>query len=215
MGCYGNLHQTYGCLPQQSKEASEACGGELVKGTGSLLVARIYHCLACCAPCLSLPLSNLLCSVPAHRLSQTLFLLTLLTSQFQHFPKSRAAVCSLNGCSPQLWLRSGDWATDQLWDSSRSWMYNMKNPQKHVGRTDQMLGAMADILGSFVLPSHQWVCAIWLPSLMNSILSIHIKVMKYLHINIKYFLNNEWKNILRNTWIYINGVDYLLIWVLY
>ncbi|XP_069826448.1 rho guanine nucleotide exchange factor 25 isoform X2 [Dendropsophus ebraccatus] len=36
-------------------------------------------------------------------------------------------------------------------------MYNMKNPQKHVGRTDQMLGAMADILGSLVLPSHQWI----------------------------------------------------------
>ncbi|XP_066440511.1 rho guanine nucleotide exchange factor 25 isoform X2 [Eleutherodactylus coqui] len=36
-------------------------------------------------------------------------------------------------------------------------MYNMKNPQRHVGRTDQMLGAMADILGSFVLPSHQWI----------------------------------------------------------
>ncbi|XP_071990963.1 rho guanine nucleotide exchange factor 25 isoform X3 [Engystomops pustulosus] len=36
-------------------------------------------------------------------------------------------------------------------------MYNMKNPQRHVGRTDQMLGAMADILGSLVLPSHQWI----------------------------------------------------------
>ncbi|XP_063808401.1 rho guanine nucleotide exchange factor 25 isoform X2 [Pseudophryne corroboree] len=36
-------------------------------------------------------------------------------------------------------------------------MYNMKAPQKHAGRTDQMLGAMADILGSLVLPSHQWI----------------------------------------------------------
>ncbi|CAH2224482.1 rho guanine nucleotide exchange factor 25 isoform X1 [Pelobates cultripes] len=33
----------------------------------------------------------------------------------------------------------------------------MKAPQKHTGRTDQMLGAMADILGSFGLPSHQWM----------------------------------------------------------
>ncbi|KAM8975307.1 rho guanine nucleotide exchange factor 25 isoform 2-T2 [Pelodytes ibericus] len=33
----------------------------------------------------------------------------------------------------------------------------MKAPQKHAGRTDQMLGAMADILGSFGLPSHEWI----------------------------------------------------------
>ncbi|XP_040196826.1 rho guanine nucleotide exchange factor 25 isoform X1 [Rana temporaria] len=36
-------------------------------------------------------------------------------------------------------------------------MYNMKTPQRHVARTDQMLGAMADILGSLVLPSHPWI----------------------------------------------------------
>ncbi|XP_075708085.1 rho guanine nucleotide exchange factor 25 isoform X2 [Rhinoderma darwinii] len=76
---------------------------------------------------------------------------------FQHFLKSRAAVYNLNGCSPPKWLRIGDWAIDKLQDYSRSWMHNMKNPQRHVGRTDQMLGAMADILGSFVLPSHQWI----------------------------------------------------------
>ncbi|MEE6471755.1 hypothetical protein FKM82_009356 [Ascaphus truei] len=33
----------------------------------------------------------------------------------------------------------------------------MKAPQRHTGRTDQMLGAMADILGSFGRPSHQWI----------------------------------------------------------
>ncbi|XP_078545090.1 rho guanine nucleotide exchange factor 25 isoform X1 [Lissotriton helveticus] len=33
----------------------------------------------------------------------------------------------------------------------------MKAPQKSSGRTDQMLGAMADILSSFGLPSHQWL----------------------------------------------------------
>nr|XP_033793371.1 rho guanine nucleotide exchange factor 25 isoform X1 [Geotrypetes seraphini] len=33
----------------------------------------------------------------------------------------------------------------------------MKAPQRTPARTDQMLGAMADILSSFALPSHQWL----------------------------------------------------------
>ncbi|XP_074836209.1 rho guanine nucleotide exchange factor 25 isoform X2 [Carettochelys insculpta] len=33
----------------------------------------------------------------------------------------------------------------------------MKAPQRAVGRTDQMLGAMADILSSMALPSQQWL----------------------------------------------------------
>ncbi|KAM9320958.1 rho guanine nucleotide exchange factor 25 [Gastrophryne carolinensis] len=36
-------------------------------------------------------------------------------------------------------------------------MYNMKSPQRHGARTDQVFGAMADILGSLVLPSHPWI----------------------------------------------------------
>ena len=34
---------------------------------------------------------------------------------------------------------------------------SMKALQKNQGRTDQMLGAMADILTSLAIPSQQWV----------------------------------------------------------
>lgn len=68
------------------------------------------------------------------------------------FPVVAASWVSGHNSLPRLVAGESKLKEEFLWLSER-----MKALQKNQGRTDQMLGAMADVLTSVAMPSQQWV----------------------------------------------------------